>query len=201
MNIFEINNSNIITHKYYYQIDNFYKFPEEVEKFFNDSPPYVHKWSTPNSLNTVDFLDISHYILNHEGFIETEKKKYELLNRDHTQAFKAIQTNYMKFINLKDNYKENFWWPHIDEHASYNCLIYLNKTPCDGTNLYEKISDNEGTEHTKPWQSKNKYNILCNIKSKYNMLTIFRADIYHGMAVDSDKFKKEFRKNQVIFIK
>ena len=47
-----------------------------------------------------------------------------------------------------------------DDDCFYNCLIYLNKPTCDGTNLYEKIDDNEGdNEHTHPWQSKNKYKL------------------------------------------
>ena len=52
-----------------------------------------------------------------------------------------------------------------------------------------------------PWQNKNKYNLLYNIKSAYNRLVIFKANIYHGMAYDNDKFKNNFRKNQIIFIK
>ena len=168
MNIFEINNTDIIKNKYYYQIDNFYKYPEEVEKFIKKFKLFIHKWDTPNSLNTIDFLDCRHDISHIENFINTEKILYKL---------------------------------HIDDHCFYNGIIYLNKSTCDGTNLYEKLLDNEGSEHTNPWQNKNKYNILCNIKSAYNRLVVFKADIYHGMAYDNDKFRNNFRKNQIIFIK
>ena len=136
---------------------------------------------------------------------ETDKKILlwydDLLNRDYSKAYKIITTNYIKFYNLKDEYIKNFWWPHTDDHCLYNCIIYFNKSTCDGTNLYEKLLDNEGSEHTNPWQNKNKYNLLYNIKSAYNRLVIFKANIYHGMAYDNDKFKNNFRKNQIIFIK
>jgi len=201
VNIFEINNTDIIKSKYHYQIDNFYKYPEKVENFIKKFKPFIHKWDTPNSLNTIDFLDCRHDISHIENFINTEKILYKLLNRDHSKANKLITTNYIKFYNLKDEYTKNFWWPHIDDHCFYNGIIYLNKSTCDGTNLYEKLLDNEGSEHTNPWQNKNKYNILCNIKSAYNRLVVFKADIYHGMAYDNDKFRNNFRKNQIIFIK
>jgi len=201
VNPFEINNTDIIKNKYHYQIDDFYKYPEEVENFFKKFPPFIHKWNVPNSLNTIDFLDCRHNILDDQNFIKTEKILYELFNRDYSKANKLITTNYIKFYNLKDEYKKNFWSPHVEDYCLYNCIIYFNKSTCDGTNLYEKLSDNEGSsEHANPWQNKNKYNILCNIKSAYNRLVVFKANIYHGMAYDNHKFKNNFRKNQIIFI-
>jgi len=199
--IFEINDITIIKKKYYFVVNNFYKHPKEVENFFNKYPPLIHKWNTPNSLNTIDFLDCSHNIGGVEDFIEIEKILYKLFNRDHSRADKLVLSNYTKFYNLKNKYKKNYWWPHTDGNF-YNCLIYLNKPACDGTNLYEKLEDNEGdNEHTHPWQSKNKYKLLCNIKSAYNRLVVFESNIYHGLAYNSNKFKNNFRKNQVIFIK
>tara|TARA_R100001163_G_C4971202_1_gene131043 strand:- start:50 stop:664 length:615 start_codon:yes stop_codon:yes gene_type:complete len=200
--IFKINDVTIVKKKYYYQVDNFYKYPKEVENFFNRFPPFIHKWNTPKSLNTIDFLDCSHKIAGAEDFIEVEKELYKILNRDYSKADQLVLSNYTKFYNLKNKYKKNYWWPHTDEDCFYNCLIYLNKPTCDGTNLYKKINDNEGyNEHTHPWQSKNKYKLLCNIKSAYNRLVIFKSDIYHGMAHNTDKFINRFRKNQVVFIK
>jgi hypothetical protein len=64
-----------------------------------------------------------------------------------------------------------------------------------------KHKKSEGGEHCSPWQSKNKYILLQNIEAEYNKLVIFKSDLYHGMAYNSDKFNDTFRKNQVIFIK
>jgi len=199
--VFEINNFNLLkVNEYFYEMDNFYKNPHEVNSFFDSVAPVIHKWSEKDSLNTHDFLDCQHHVVAEE-FKETEKKIYNLFNRDCKNIKGDIITNFTKFQNIKEDYKNNYWWPHQDDNF-YNCIIYLNEDPCDGTNIYEKINehDNVGTEHSTPWQKKENFKLLCNIKSKFNKLVVFRSNLIHGLAYDNNKFKNKFRKNQVIFI-
>jgi len=199
--VFEINNFNSLkVNQHYYELEDFYKNPDEVYNLLNTIPPRVHKWGEKNSLNTINFLDCRHMIISDE-FKNVEKKLYELVNRDSSKIEGKVLSNFTKFFHIKNEFEENYWWPHTDNNI-YNCIIYLNHTPCDGTNLYEKLSDenNEDNEHQQPWQSKKDYNLICNIKSKYNKLVIFKSNIYHGLAYNEHKFKNKFRKNQVIFI-
>jgi hypothetical protein len=200
MNIFEINNSTLTkVNEYYYIIDNFYKYPNEVNNFFKQNAPYVHKWIEINSKNCKDFLDLRHYLFN-LNFIKTEKKIYEIFNRNTEHAKGMIMTNFTKFNNIKDNYKYNYWWPHSDPGA-FTCLIYLNNPSCDGTNIYERLEENQGTEHSNPWQDKKKFNLITNIPSKYNRLIAFKSSMCHGLAYNNHQFKNNFRKNQVIFVR
>jgi|DEB0MinimDraft_6_1074348.scaffolds.fasta_scaffold07441_7 hypothetical protein len=197
-NIFEINNlENLQKNNFCLEMTNFYKNPDAVCELFNKQNPFVHKWYEENSLNTVDFFDCRHDFIS-ESFKKTEEKIYKFLNRDLTNVRGRVLTNFIKI--LKSNHEDNYWWPHVDS-TLYNCIIYLNKEPCDGTNIYSQIKEKEGTEHSNPWQSKNKYILLQNIKAEYNKLVILRSNLYHGMAYNSHKFNNTFRKNQVIFVK
>lgn len=198
--IFEINNNKLVKiNKYFFIIDNFYKYPDKVNYFFNHNSPYVHKWDEINSNNCKSFLDLRHYFFNSD-FLKTEKKIYKLFNKNSNNAQGMLLTNFTKFNNIKEEYYNNYWWPHTDP-GSYTIIIYLNKFPCDGTNIYERIEKNEGTEHSSPWQDKKKFNLVTNIASKYNRLVAFKSSLCHGLAYNNHKFKNSFRKNQVIFIK
>ncbi len=202
--LFEINSLNNLTkNNFCYEMKNFYKNPDKICDLFNKERPYVHKWAEKNSLNTVDFIDCRHAFIS-EDFKKTEKKIYDFLKIDSSNITGLVGTNFTKFFNIKDSFKNNYWWPHIDSPPhSYNCIVYLNKSPCDGTNIYVKLNNDENheeAEHSNPWQSKNKYALLQNIKAEYNKLVIFRADMYHGLAYNEHRFKNRFRKNQVFFI-
>ncbi len=197
--MFEINNlQQLSKNNFCYEMKNFYKNPDEVCDILHKEKPYIHKWEEKNSLNTVDFIDCRHNFISNE-FKETEKKIYKFLKKDDQHVQGLVTTNFIKFFNLKDEYKNNFWWPHTDDQ-SYNCIIYLNKDGCDGTNIYAQLKENQGTEHSNPWQRKDKYKLMQNIKSEYNKLVIFRSNLFHGLAYNEHKFHDKFRKNQVIFI-
>jgi len=204
--MFEVNDLNLLkVNQYYSEMENFYKNPDEVIDLLNKIDPKIHKWSEKGSLNTVKFLDCRHEFFKEE-FKKVEKKLYKLLNGDFSNIKGKIQTNYIKFFNIKDEYKNNYWAPHLDNNNSrYNCIIYLNKNSCDGTNLYNRITKSveifKYNEHEKPWEPRKHYELICNIKSKFNKLVVFKSDIYHGLAYNKHKFKNKFRKNQVIFIK
>jgi len=198
-NIFEINDlKNLQKNNFCLEMKNFYKNPDAVCKLLNKKNPVIHKWGEDNSLNTNKFIDCRHIFYSNE-FKQTEEKIFKILNINSDNAKGLILTNFIKFINMDNQYKDNYWWPHTDV-SQYNCIIYLNKEPCDGTNIYSQIQKNEGTEHSKPWQSKNKYVLLQNIKAEYNKLVIFKSVLWHGMAYNIDKFNDRFRKNQVIFV-
>jgi len=202
--LFEINSlDNLIKNNFCYEMKNFYKNPEEICNLLYEKPLHIHKWGEKNSLNTVDFIDCRHVFIS-EDFKKTEKKIYDFLKKDSTEIEGRVITNFTKFFNIKDEFKNNYWWPHTDSPPySYNCIIYLNKDSCDGTNIYVKLKHDENdkeAEHSHPWQNKNKYRLLQNIKAEYNKLVIFRADIYHGLAYNEHRFKNKFRKNQVIFV-
>lgn len=197
--MFEINSlKNIKKNNFIFEMKNFYKNPDAVCDFLNKQNPYVHKWGEKNSLNTINFIDCRHKFINKE-FQKTEIKIYKFLNRNIINAKGLVLTNFTKFFKDKNNFRDNYWWPHTDNNL-YNCLIYLNKKPCDGTNIYLQIKENQEDEHVNPWQKKTNYILLQNIKSEYNKIVIFRSCLHHGMAYDTDKFSNKFRKNQVIFI-
>jgi len=200
--MFEINNlKNIKKNNLCLEIINFYKDPDSICNLLNNKKPYIHKWGEKNSLNTIDFLDCRHYFIS-KNFKKTEKKIYKFLKQNEKNAKGEVITNFTKFSNVKDNFKKNYWWPHTDD-SLYNCIIYLNKEPCDGTNIYVQLKDNENnedTEHSNPWQNKKNYKIIQNIKPEYNKLVIFRACLHHGLAYNENKFNDRFRKNQVIFV-
>lgn len=199
MNIFDINNLNLFKlNDYSYQIKDFYKYPDKIESLFNNTAPFVHKWQEKNSLNTTNFIDCRHSFYSKE-FQQTEEKIYKILNRNIINAKGLISTNFTKFLNIDDEYKQNYWWPHIDENL-FNCIIYFNKDSCDGTNIYNQLKEPQGSEHSNPWQPKTNYELLFNLESNYNTMVIFKSNIYHGLAYNNHKFKNKFRKNQVIFI-
>ena len=106
-----------------------------------------------------------------------------------------VLTNYMKFIDMKDKYKDNYFWPHVDDGA-FNCIVYLNKDPCDGTNLYKPLKESKPPElqFKDPWVPKENFELRVNIKAEYNKLVIFRSDMPHGAAFESNRFHEEFRK-------
>lgn len=197
--MFEINSlDNIKQNNLCLEMTNFYKDPDSICNLLNDKKPHIHKWGEKNSLNTIDFLDCRHEFFS-ESFRKTEKKIYKFLKENEENAKGKVLTNFTKFFNIKNNFKKNYWWPHTD-NSLYNCIIYLNKDPCDGTNIYIQLKNNEEKEHSKPWQNKKNYKIIQNIKSKYNKLVIFRSCLHHGLAYNNNNFIKKFRKNQVIFI-
>jgi hypothetical protein len=188
---------------YIYTIENYYKRPDLVKKFFTTPLPPLWRGETKGTKNGCFYIDRRMQANVNDKQLEINLKKLsnlcgqKILGKD-----PRIVTNVTKFFKHSFNDIDNYyWWPHTDNN-SYNCIIYLNHTPCDGTNLYEKIFDEnkKTSEHQQPWQSKKNYKLICNIKSKYNKLVVFKSNIYHGLAYNEHKFKNKFRKNQVVFV-
>lgn len=201
--MFEVNNLKItkVSEKHsLYEIENFYKDPNEIYNFLNSFGPQVHKFGEEGSKNTIDFLDLRHTFF-HEDFLKTEKIIYNTLNRDSKNCKGLVGTNLFKILK-KTDLENKYWSPHTDS-GIWTFIIYFNKNGCDGTNIYKLKSgehDNSFIEHLDPWKDKTNYELIYNFKSSYNKAVIFPCHYLHGMAISSEKFYNEFRINQVFFI-
>jgi len=179
-----------------YSIENFYRNPEEVERYLFHKDVPLHKADERPSYNKIHFEDrrfveldmrLSHVVDLLSGICNQKPISY------HTR------TNQHKFYNHSFNdYKNCYWWPHRD--AGYNAIIYFNDD--DGTNFYDEIIPKKKyNEHFKPWRPKEDLRVVKKIKSKYNKLVFFDGKKFlHGMDINSDRyFYDEYRKNQVFF--
>ena len=200
----------------YYQIDNFYKNPEAVLEYFHTECKYdLFKKSLPNTRNGKEFSDRrhtgSHYMMH--GVAEALKVVCG------AKTFKndpgPILTNTFQMHDRDyNNYKDNYWWPHLDH--GWTALIYFNEGGCEGTNLYHRPNapkliaqhgmdnlfrkgEEANSEHTDPWADRDSWILGGNVKSAFNRVIIFPSKIYHGQAVESDRWFDEVRMNQVIF--
>lgn len=205
MNNFDFNTSNIekisILNTDLYIIDNFYKYPQNVLKIINSHPCKKWKdWDT-HSYNGIHFFDHRH------DFYFEESKIYNNFFEDLTGQKVSqpgqIVTNCMTFYDKQfNNYTENYWAPHED--LGYTALIYLNDFNYPGTNFYTRLKEDvwETPEHFEPWRSKEKFEVLHTVESKYNRMVLFDGKtLTHGMAVDSDLFFDKTRINQAVFLR
>ena len=212
-NIFEINDlSDIEVYEFdnskIYCKDNFYKYPHKVIQYLNERHPPLWKIEQEGSRNTIDFEDRRHQI-NHNDMVKIYLKLSDLCGQyAENNNYTKIITNYTRFSkNKNNNYNDNYWWPHRDK--GYNGIVYLNDYDGEfcGTNLYDpnSILTNEN-EHSNPWVMKKNYNVICELKSKFNRFFLFDGLKYpHSMNIVDDKwfadnFKDaEYRINQVFF--
>lgn len=184
-----------------YEMENFYKNPNEILIYLNQNPPFPHKWYL-NTNNLNYFSDLRHEILNNDIEI-VEKKLINYFNLKGKEPKKTLRTNLFRMnCSSFNDYKNNYWYPHTD-FGQMTFIIYLNPNGCDGTNFYsqEKEFKIDFEEHNNPWVSKSIYKLLLNVPSKYNKCIAFETENFlHGMAINSGKFFKKFRLNQPIFI-
>ena len=200
--MFEINNlqfKQVVKYHQVFHMKNFYKKPEAISNLLKNMEPEVHKKNEIDSLNGKMFLDRRHSFYN-DSLIETEKKLKNFFSIE-SESLGLVTTNVFKMLDEKfNNYKENYWWPHKD-NAQYVCLIYLNDPGCDGTNLYEDTNFNPTKpEHQQPWINKKNFTCFFTFKPSFNDLFIFPANMLHGMNIETDRFFKEDRINQAIFL-
>ena len=187
-----------------YVVDNLYKDPYPIAKFIQKTSKNQHKHNEHPSYNMVHFRDERHCLY----FEKLDKLKDDIANFTQTK-FKDFETNCNFFTNCQmwydvdfNNYKENYWWPHTD--FGITSLIYLNEDDYSGTNIYapsEDIKKQEETkEHLEPWRPKTVWNKIYNIPSKFNRLVIFDGKkLFHGVDINSNRYSKEYRINQVMF--
>lgn len=193
-----------------FYMDNFYKHPELVFKFFNSiEPPVWKEWEQP-SRNMIDFEDRRHMI-EHKGMVNVCEKLTSICGQ---KSFNyELVTNYSKFRKCSDNnYNDYYWWPHND--CGYNGIIYFNDfdgKEYEGTYLYlpkdeEYMKKHQANEHVDPWTPKNRWEILLKIKAKYNRFVMFEGSEYwHAMYLHDDTWfgdtlnDANYRINQVLF--
>ena len=188
-----------------FTIDNFYKYPDEINDYLFKEPAPLHKEYDNPTYNNVFFEDRR---------LRTYDKRLEPV-LDFLSKFSSqkpllydITTNQTRFNDDEFNdYKNCIWWPHVDE--GYNGIVYFNKndTEC-GTNLYSEITDigemkdyDSIPEHSAPWRQKEKYKKIKTLIPKYNRLVLFDGYKFpHGMNIVNDRyFSNEYRNNQVFF--
>jgi len=184
-----------------YIVDDFYKYPDEVFQFILSNPKKRWKdWDTL-SYNGIHFLDERHNFYD-ERLLDVCSKLETLCGEKVVQPGRVV-TNCMTFYNKEfNNYKDNFWGPHND--LGYTALIYLNKETCEGTNFYKQVAEDpwDTPEHFDPWRSKDKYQLIDTIESKFNRMVLFNGlKLTHGMSINSDRFFNDLRINQVVFLK
>ena len=179
--------------------DNFYKNPTEVvDVLHRTRSNYWKSWDQP-SFNGIHFADKRHDFYS-EDLLEVNKQLEDICGQKTAQPGQVV-TNCIQFFDRSFNdYKNNYWGPHED--LGYTALIYLNNFDCPGTNFYTRLKEDvwETPEHFEPWRSKEKFEILHTVESKYNRMVLFDGKaLTHGMAIDNGLFFDTMRINQAIF--
>jgi len=219
-NIWEINDLSNMKHEKFegthvWYMDNFYKYPDLVfEKITSKIPP-VWKSEDKDTFNTIHFEDRRHLMV-----IEELEEVYDKVGRliesqdpgrGNTEDYGYLCTNHSMFYSdpesLKFNdYKSNWWWPHID--GGYNGICYLNKNSNNeiSTNLYRRLKPDPNytgiPEHRRPWIPFEYWERIASFRAKFNRFVLFDGrKYYHGMNIEDNKYFHEFRVNQVFFFK
>ena len=130
----------------------------------------------------------------------------------------GFKTNVEGWLDDEDDndYKNNYWFPHIDN--GYTCIIYLNDNDDvdNGTNLYDpSLKDEEWFKNlmkkvprgTDPWIPKDKIKLLKHIPPQYNRMLLFDGNYFpHGSAVNNKQYfsdlkgsPRDFRSNVSFF--
>lgn len=184
-----------------YTMDNVFVDVEAVIRFLDTDPPLLWKANEKPSFNNTYFIDRRH-VLHHEVLFDLQQE-LSMLCRQQPATENAGHTNFTKFLSKDfNNYQECFWWPHRD--PGYTGIIYLNEYEGPGTNLYEIVDkDPSGAkEHEAPWRPREKFKVIKTLIAKQNRLVFFDAKKFlHGMAIETDLFFTEERKNLTMFFR
>jgi len=177
-----------------YIIDDFYKYPKEVEKEFWRNELNYHKESDPGD-NGKLFHDMRHNFYSQE-LVKVTEYLLDMCGSSYYFSDSNCLSNVFKYEGV--DYIDNYWYPHTD--TGYTALIYFEGT---GTNLYavpneiERDNIEKTFEHCNPWRPKNNYELLFTIESKYNRLVLFNGkQFWHGADISHSPTK---RFNQALF--
>ena len=212
MGIFDINKLDIKTIETsagkIHVMDNFYQNPIEVEKHIlsHKCPLRFSEDKSRFGFNGKHYEDRRHLIPSHELKSEVYDRISKFLLNETGRNYKntdshQISTNSMQFLTRGfNNFKNYFWWPHIDKPEKMNMIVYFNKSTC-GTNLYRNTTGKLPyyKEHFQPWCHKSNWEILYSITPKFNRMVIFDGTVYHGMDINSDVHFDYPRINQIAF--
>lgn len=184
-----------------YTIDNFFKNPDAIRDHLTNTPTPLWKGNIMPSNNGVMFEDRRHHMTDTD-IVLIQEMLSKLCGDSMFDSNTDMFSNCCHFKRDKFNdYKNNFWSPHFD--PGYTALIYLDKDPGPGTNLYEQVETdvNNTPEHWAPWRPRYKYKVIKTIESMYNRLVLFNGKQFlHGMAVEDDRFFNKERLNVAIFL-
>lgn len=196
-------------------IDNFYKNAEEIyEHLCNRDYPmwkYDKDITTKNGVNYKDCRILDLIPFPNNLYLSQFEKIIELCRKHWWQGgYKwqpTFEINCFQTINIFDNKLQHF--PHIDSElngldnqATLNMLVYLDKEENGGTAIYEGnlIKNNEQKNLLYP--VKEKFNIKKIIKSKFNRCVIFTGNKLHGAYIeDYTKYVDKWRFTQIIFLR
>lgn len=212
MGVFDLNEEVVVIRESFmgsniYYIDDFYKNPDAVVETFNNKNNDLHDPIMDNpelSINGIQFEDRRHKYNTEELKVAYDRLS-EICCQKPVFSNTRVITNQVKFFkNDFNNYKDNYWHPHID--VGYNGIVYLNNNENDisGTNLYRKIKPDlpySRGEHVDPWRSKQNWELITTLKPAYNRCVLFDGvKFHHGMHICDDMyFGDEYRLNQVFF--
>ena len=177
-----------------YIIDDFYKYPEEVEDLFWENELRYHREGDPGYNGTL-FHDMRHHFPN-EDLWEVGEYLLDVCGAEYHGSGRDCLSNVFEYEG--NDHIDNYWYPHLD--AGYTALIYFEGP---GTNLYAtpnrfEVEEVESIpEHVRPWRSKEDYELLLTFEGKYNRLVLFNGKkFYHGADIYYSPVK---RFNQVLF--
>ena len=193
---------------YIYTIENYYKRPDLVKKFFTTPLPPLWRGETKGTKNGCFYIDRRMQANVNDNQLEINLKKLSnLCGQKILEKDPRIVTNVTKFFKHSFNDIDNYyWWPHTD--LGYNAVISLNDEFEDeypGTAIYHPDGANikPPNEGLTPWISKSEYELVKHIPSKYNRCVLFDGKKFpHAMYINDYTFFDNFyRVNHVHFFK
>ena len=189
--MFEINNKEVETYtikqQEFHIIKDFYKYPDQIVEYITSVEPVWHRHEPGFFHQGIDFEDKRHYLYTEDiepvyNFLETITKQ-RTCDTEGLYKKNLVSTNYTKFLNNK--FQNKLFHPHTD--SGKTALVYLNKGKSKGTNFYEYVNFQVGTEHKEHFYPKNQAKVLHHIESEYNKLIIWNGALqYHGMCMDKN---------------
>lgn len=192
-------------------IENFYKNPHLVKKFTINPVPELWRASDPNSKNGCFYFDRRSQIYLKGCEYDQHKLAFDIFSQLisqpvglHSEGHRYI-SNVTRFIKHSFNDIETcYWWPHRDR--GYNAIVSLNdefgESEYPGTALFhpddEQAKTNEGVN---PWVLKKDFNLVRDLKSRYNRCVLFDGLKFpHAMHISDYRFfDKFYRVNTVFF--
>jgi len=180
-----------------FQIDNFYDNVGFIMDKILSGP--TNQVITEHPMHGKEFYDLRHHRE------EPSLKKYtdqvvEILDDTSFSVYKEngvdiLDTNFMRWKKSDwNNYEENFWFPHLDN--GWVCLVYLNESETNGTNIYEdkygsiyRYGGRVTQEDRDPWKPKSDFEVVEYLEPKFNRGFLFDASkVPHGAAVDDETY-------------
>jgi hypothetical protein len=213
MTLFDLNEKAVVVQESFmgsnlYYIDDFYKHPDDIVKYLDTTyaPRHTGVYTADGcqNLNGKYFDDRRHCIVTNREILSVYTHLSKICGHTPVHKHKPILTNKTRFFKNKFNdYKNNYWHPHID--YGYTALIYMNKGDSEcGTNLYRRVKpdlpETRG-EHVDPWRSKENWEIMKTLESKFNRCVLFDGlQFPHGLHITDERyFGDQYRLNQVLF--